>query len=236
MKKFLTIVTTALIAIAVVSCNSEEKPNNEEVRKLPSRTVEHLFDGELKIEIEYFYDVRRRLIKIDRRQGEVVHITYNSDDLPIRVERHNDWRTDIVYQDNGKTIILSSVSLFLNPGYLWTDTLWLNDKGQLIRFKRSKGLNIDKVFSYDSNGNIATVTGWIGYAEYSDIPSIWRHANIPDWFFYWLWYPNMFVMQPQRSGYMFSGFYYTLNADNYVTEIKTKDGNIFLEIEYILVN
>ena len=243
MKKILTILTIATIAIAFVSCSRGE------VKKMPSKMTESFDFSFLDYDVEdvedviyeYFYDEQNRLVKITHTGQSDVNIFYNSDGLPEKVEGL--WwveipNVDIIYQDNGKKIILG------------IDTIWLNEKGQYIKFIRA---NIGgwSEFTYNPNGSIAK---WINagreetscsidgggcgsgdgtLGEYSDIPAIWRHTNAPDWFIFWLM-QNMLVFPFERTGNIAGWGYMETNTDNYLTKLTSHDSVQIRKYEYIL--
>ena len=226
MKKFLTIVTTALIAIAVVSCNSEEKPNNEEVRKLPSRMfVKFHNNPEHHNVVQFTYDEKNRMTRLVRirtnleTHPEHLYITYNSDNLPIRLD--GIVPADIIYQDDNNTVIIHQ------------DTFWLNDKGQIAKHSRS-GNRIE--FTYNSSGNIITVNGVKIDFEYSNIRSIWRYVNMPEWLHRWL-AGRGWVFAEQKYGYfqlLWGNF--ELDENGYIIKIKNDEGQVMFEFEYIFAN
>jgi hypothetical protein len=81
-----------------------------------------------------------------------------------------------------------------------TDTLFLNDKGQVI--KTNDGWS----FTYNSNGNLEKrlytdvngITTTMFIHSYTDIPTIFRHVNMPEWF--WMLFTDMTIMY--NKGYM----------------------------------
>jgi len=244
MKKFLTILTTALIAIAVVSCNSEEKPNNGEVRKLPSKMIQEV-PPELLITNfftnRYFYDEQNRLIRLERTIGademlRVLYFTYNSDGLLINVsESANDF--PITHLENGRKVIVRQ------------DTFWLNDRGLIVRLDRQVqvlGEREVREFIRDTDGHFLNSDGNfvnIGGAEIilSDIPTVWRHVNMPEWLFYWLGFSGLvFPVFPKignvpKSVVSHEPLIFELDANGYVTRVAYFGVSAF-RFEYILAN
>ena len=230
MKKILTILTTASMVMALVSCdkNDHECPICEtieqEVKKMPSKVTQH---RPIPIDIEYFYDVHRRLVKIVQGGSSWVDITYNSDNAPIKLEMM--WDTDIIYQDHGKKITILR------------DTFWLNDEGQFIKWYRNMSSSTIE-FTYNSDGNIIKwyypSTGQEINFSYSDALPIFRYVNVPEWFLFWLHTANALVYPFEKKGYLPSGtdnqISYELDVDNYAIRIKNSDA-LTHEYEYILI-
>ena len=241
MKKILTILTTAVIATALVSCDKDDHEceiPKQEVVKLPSKMTSAI--GQIPIESNYFYDVRKRLVRIERG-SDVIHIIYNSDDLPIRFEGNVHHNFSIKYEDNGKKIILTRQS--------WQITYWLNDKNQPIKHTL---FDHTSEFTYNSDGNISfgkvmkdnDIVVEATYS-YSDIPAVWRHVNAPEWLLHFLYSINQYIyITHQTNGYMPTQivyadetptvtFNYEVDTDNYVIEINDSDGPT-IKYEYIL--
>jgi len=239
MKKNLTIVITIAITMAVtlVSC----KHKDEKVKKLPSRIVSH---EATPFHSELFYDEQNRLIKIIREAYDIVDtlsIAYNINGLPIKLIGGY-WDTvDIIYQNNGRKIIISS------------DTFWLNKKGQFTRW-HEEDIFISK-FTYNSNGNIIK-WHWrsrgneikVEYRyKYSDIRPIFRHVNTPEWLLFWLHHAAI-IFPFEKNGYLplsnlSRKYSYELDMDNYVIKMKIKEDyqleneyEFIFEYEYILAN
>jgi len=241
MKTILTILTTAIVAMSVVSCKTKDK----EVKKLPSK-MEYISPRHHGISIfEYFYDEQNRLIKIATLTGNsssVLHhpmfyITYNSDDLPTKL---GDFLpTDIMYQDN--EIIIRDA------------TLLLNDKGQFTKYFCEPST---KYFSYNSNGNFSKMNSIRSYDgehneeettyNYSDIPAIWRYVNTPEWLLFWLSERKNYTDLFEKNGYLplqkitnfqdttaVVDYIYELDKDYYVTNLKySYDGEKYYEYRY----
>ncbi|MCL2027249.1 MAG: hypothetical protein FWG79_02060 [Bacteroidales bacterium] len=244
MKKILF--TTAIISLLFAGCDKDKEdpndPSTEAVKKLPSKIGS----------TDYQYDDFNRLVKI----GDL-EITYNANHNPVRFN-NGSASADIKYIDN---------SVIFSSDYYWlfsNDSLTLDANGQLVRRLREiygSGYEIWD-FTYNSNGNITEITrtyyrnNLTGYDEivytytytYSNIKSIWRHVNTPDWFFAYLAGELYF---PLKKGYMplqtqYTGFSTTMrkhaylqDSDGYVIQWdmeRTENGNETTEvytIEYV---
>jgi len=262
MKKILTILSIAVMAISVVSCerDDETQQDSNEVRKLPSRITTNPLRGgrpDFYWSHSFWYDAQNRLTKIvsENATPGVLHIFYNSDNTLEKLEKvlENGRTTTVTFEHNSNQVIVTSV----NPHYQgsfysignWVDTLWLNENQQVVQ------INSYMFLEYDSNGNFVRFrrTGENSTESelfYTNIPAVWRHANIPAWFFKirLTWFS---VMHPFTStkGYMVkkeiapnwkSEYSYTLDDDGYpktTTIDRLENPRIFtLTIEYILAN
>jgi len=251
MKKLLTIVTTALIAIAVVSCNSEEKPNNEEVRKLPSRVSEHNIIADLTHNTYYLYDEQNRLIRMIR--FDTFDISYRSDGKPEKVLRNGS--PMFVFEFVGNQVFvggdfpvftLSNRGQVLRHYYYPATTTYhytFSENGSLIKIYTYMLAGSDSLFRINENKIIP-----------SNVPAIFRHVNTPEWLLWLL--PSRL---PYKYGYMPATIetaipigeeqtiilttttQFQLNADGYAIEITWFDNGettpvVRHTIEYIFAN
>jgi len=216
MKKLLTLLIIVVTAIVSVSFK------NEEVRKLPSKIMFYV-ENDIWSLWEYFYDEQNRLIKI-ATSTENLDIIYDADGLPLKMKSmvsENIFNIGVTYQNNGKKIIIQQ------------DTLWLNDKGQFTNARISifDGINTS-YFTYNSNEDIIKKSeGYEVNLTFSDIPSMWRHVNTPEWFLAWLGFKRGVIFPLEKNGYLVSQqqildnepvlYIYELDTDNYVTRMQS---------------
>jgi len=256
MKKILTILTAAtIVAMFGVACNDkDENPTDNEVKKLPSKITNGRPQSSNPSHwiFSFNYDDQNRLTKIvsDSTSAGTLDIFYNTDNTIKKMEQilRNGRTTVITFQYNGNQVFAETVSNNpSNPSGI--DTLWLNDNGQMIQ------LNSYWFFEYNSNGNVIKYrwAGSIPYeieATYTDIPAVWRYANIPAWIFdqniEWFSFMDPFTI---TKGYMIketnrispnlkSRYSYTLDKDGYpetaTYNYTTNTYDHAFTIEYIL--
>jgi len=231
MKKFLTKLIIVAIAITFVSCNRGEK-----VKKLPSKIIYHDFVDSAVIWdwSEFFYDEQNRLIRVIKMgkmyesvswefgtrdtiypHDDTLNIIYNSVGLPVKLV-FGSYDYEIAYLNNGKKIVI----LDDNTTRFNFDTIWLNDKGQVIKSYDNVGHLWEH--TYNSKGNISVQRHYGQYEDYEDgqyydyefinkvthsrIRSVFRHVNTPDWFMFWLsklWLNNSDYFHPfEKKGYL----------------------------------
>jgi len=232
MKKLHISFFTLALLVVFVSCKSK----SEEIKKLPSKIIYYYFgdDSTLIWDLnEFFYDEQNRLIKVTKKgQGyywvdEDLHFTgtncypddtlsiiYNSDGLPVKLVIGL-YDYEIAYFDNGKKIVI----LDDDTTYFNRDTLWLNDKGQVVKSYDNIGHLWEH--TYNSKGNIKEqrlLGQWVDeYGQYHDyeikhkitysrIHPIFRHVNTPEWILFWLselWLNNSPYFHPfEKNGYL----------------------------------
>ena len=209
MKKIL--ITTAIISLLFAGCNKEK----DKVMKLPSkRTATTLTSSRhhpLDDTIHFRYDDLNRLVSINNRHGSIT-ITYNADHTPRRVVAGN-WsysgapNETIFFQYDNNLVITT---------FCWTScilTLTLNVDKQLMKWTVDcpEGDKFMKDFTYNSNGNIIKRKTWnsrdtITTATYSDVKSIWRYVNIPDWFLFFFSNRYFFVFCVGDDSWSYWGF------------------------------
>jgi len=180
-------------------------------------------------------------------------ITYNSEGLPTQVKSHN-YSTIITYYDSGRTIVLSRDPSRIRARTqlgeekfitLLPDTIFLNEKGQRAKLVSVgiTGRQTIRKFYTDStgrvrpsriieNGNVydllADTNRARNYTVYSEIPCVWRHVNMPEWFRFWL--GTSYALRPlgrgnylplrHVSGDSVNEYTYELDDDNYVVKMQ----------------
>ena len=253
MKKLLTIVTTALIAISIVSCDrNDDKPNNEEIqeeiRKLPSKMIHERTHGMFFDSHEYFYDEQNRIIRIERNHNasggittQERHFTYNSEGLLVNIyDLVNNF--PVTHLENGRKVIVRQ------------DTFWLNERGLIVRLDRQppSGEREVREFIRDTDGRFLNSDGnFVNFAgtkiTFSNIPTMWRHVNMPEWLYYWLGLSGFPFSIFPKIGYLHqlfiatdNQFVFEVDANNYVTRATFPTGGLgfysYFEFEYIFAN
>jgi len=279
MKKLLFL--TAIISLLFVGCNNDNEnddpndPSTETVRLLPSRMVKML--GQERVtEIHLEYDNFNRLVRIAEVGEGAFEVAYNQDHTPATIKLGG--ATMATFQYYGNLVLVRSR---IEDYHYWNiDTLTINTNGQLIRRRSStfidwseltpfRGYQFECNFFYNAWGNVGRIEhSFVGFSSgstnfgYSDIKSIFRHVNIPDWF---LFYLNFYILNSarfsersiinnsfyldgffNRTGYMISSingdyvrFSYELDSDGYVIRMNrewrdnNRRNNDNWRIEYI---
>ena len=178
---------TAIVSLLLVGCNNDNgdydpnDPSRETVRLLPSRIS---FDGGGGIDLQY--DDLNRLVRLVS-WGDTTVITYDANNNPVRMEGNN---VAVTFLYEGKQVFIA--------GQRWSslisDTLTLNANGQVVKrvswsyntwdgWRRSS----QEEFFYNLTGNVVRIMEnnyhQILYS-YSNVRSVFRHVNAPDWFIF----------------------------------------------------
>ena len=193
--------TTAIISLLFASCDKER--SNKEIAKLPSKIASAMsvwsfndipenwepnsFDTTI-----YQYDNLNRLTKIISG-NDTIEIIYNrNENNPIKTMRGREVEYTFEYSHNQVTIYSNNLSYEHEIKIVLT----IDANGRITKEQRYNWYN-DHYFSpiikysYNSNGNLIGLVPEGGFYEethsfiYSNILSIWRDANVPDWFMYW---------------------------------------------------
>ena len=260
MKKILF--ATAIIGLLFAGCDKDPNnggdPETEAVRKLPSKMI---LDNVLEVN-SFEYDERNRLIrKIEPGSGLSMTISYDVNDNPVRIGYG--WNSESgtrTFQYSGNQIFVLRSDDYGSR----RDTLTIDVNGQLVELKwEQHGREImerreTQSFKYDSRGNLTDIV-WISYDTFTDdtttrkytithseVKSLWRHINMPDWFWYYSFFYGFDIFLGCKTGYMPSqidfreyGAYkyaYGLDADGYVRQMDMMaSGSVFmvLTFEYI---
>ncbi|MCL2683454.1 MAG: hypothetical protein FWE63_08280 [Bacteroidales bacterium] len=229
--------------------NSGYNPENESVKKLPSKEI---WTGGIGERMYQYDDLNRLITIIGVMDNHRYDIWYNDDHTPakLRSTYGSGERVDtFLYKDN-------QVFIFTPPYIDYATIITLNSKGEILQTRHPGGFTTNYI--YNSNGNVSKTTNSYGeittITHYSSIPSMFRHVNTPDWFIYyysWLGGYGNLIFNFSKKGYMCSFVsdgnvqydnYYTYEVDSdgygYVTkrEISNKDGSdkYLWTYEYIL--
>jgi len=236
---------TAIVSLLFAGCNNDNEnydpndPSTETVRLLPSKWISS--GGSSPDTIRFLYDNLNRLeaTELWRRHGLSggITITYNVNDNPIA--------TDIwcrgQFRYSGNFVFVPRCG---NSNWSWSyDTLTISVDGRL---DTRKVRNSTTYLSYNSSGNLIKIVErhhayqwmeeWSDTTEifYSNVRSIWRHINIPEWFLAYLavndllTFPVEFAckrMMPARikssrsDGVTEINFAYRLDANGYVVQM-----------------
>lgn len=212
-----TFLLFAAMHLLLMSCNENKLDNNpidENMRKLPKRTVGLAVypDGSSLIigpDETYQYDDLYRLDKVVDADGRILRLTYNSDNTPAKFgNTAYRYTEDTIFVDNGS--------------YQSIDTLILNSEDQLVK-RMNKGYDYDYSYKYDSNGNLIEINNngsELVKMGYSKLPSIWEHVNMPGWFIcyhfgdYHNLNGNMVLKYTQSKKEATTNISYELNSDS----------------------
>ncbi len=240
-----------IAALALFSACEKDKfkldVENESVKKLPESIYRN---GNLECGFQYDNLNRLTTITYDRNSSYYsVRISYNERNAPISVRRSYD-----PYSSYNDTIVYKDNQVFIMSQYYYgsydTAIITLNSAEEMGQARYSNYLS-DYTYTYNSNGNLSTITyrsSSMGSSsainiQYSTAPSIFRHVNTPDWFF--IYYSNLIFRNYNsfywnKKGYMFgstyrleygeminSSYYHTYETDSdgygYVREINPID-------------
>ena len=220
MKKILF--TTAIIGFIFASCNKDNE--EKEVKKLPSKFI---YDSNVRI-LEY--DNQNRLTKFTFSENVYQIFSYNSDGTLSKITRFIDGNEDHVntFHYNG-----NQAFMFRGDSPDTALIFTINSNGELesysfeeFDFEEEESLWWQITLTYNSNGNVTklefpvTETPEVRVFTYSDVKSIFRYVNMPDWFLLWF-----FEFEYSKNGYMvsqinfgggdISNFTYTTDTNGY---------------------
>jgi len=182
MKKLFLVFAAAGLLLA--SCSNDD---NDNARRLPSQiTMMSLneFGEPDHWYIEFAYDDQNRLIRmVNRGEGgsfaDTLHFFYETGNTPVRAEGTGGNRT-MEFQHVGNQIIIQQSDDWEE----WTTTLTLNANMQIVS-------SFGGTFEYDANGSLISID-WgnpddgILTFTHTNIRSIFRYANIPNWMTSWM--------------------------------------------------
>ncbi|MDR2907255.1 MAG: hypothetical protein LBU91_04620 [Bacteroidales bacterium] len=206
-KLFLSLATVGLLFTA---CD-KDKNKNDGTNKLPSKmtTVYTYSNGDEPEEyfVAFEYDGQNRMTKLTWDDGSYDEFSYNADNTLSKCFEYDAWDTtycqrEFIYSGNLMFIKWSNWYSQGEP-ITWNETMdtVTLENGRMTKWISRYG-DIE-TFTYNSNGNI-TRSEYQYYGnsyytdyEYTDIPSIFRHANVPDWVFWW-----EIGAELSKSGYM----------------------------------
>ena len=232
MKKLL--LSLAMFGFLFAACNK----NNNETKKLPSKITNTWLSegGTPNSWFQVFeYDNQNRITKIiswDGRSWEdTMRFTYGTGNMPIKMVangRDGEYvgQRENTFERRGNLILITRESEDRRS----VDTVELNANNQIVRWllDGEGGANVE----YNANGNINKLT-WSGGSVreifYSNVKSIFRYANVPDWFMFWVFeleYPAQGYMPTEIHGSngLIGSWAYTLNGDWVATRTATWEG------------
>ena len=205
------------------------------VKKLPSK-ITNTWLGEGGTPNNQFqtfeYDNQNRLTKIISWDGrgweDTLQFTYEATgNMPVKMVANGRDGEDVNQRENtferrGNRILITRGST--------VDTAELNANNQVVRWllDGEAGASIE----YNANGNISKLTwggGSVREIFYSDVKSIFRYANVPGWFMFWVFeleYPAQGYMPTEihGSGGLIGTWNYTLDGDWVATRTATWEG------------
>jgi len=193
MKKIVFI--AMLCNLLFVACKKENETTTHQV---PARKIEN---GRLTI---FQYDNQNRLIREifvwGAEDRDTIEYVYNPDGTPKKILRLGKLDGDVEFIYSGNHTILK-----ISSRWNWAQDLMAYDTAKFMLNPNGEIVNMEAwgvlaSFTYNSNGNITAVDYGSERADmlYSDVPSIWRHVNVPNWFFAVVW-GDFWV---SKTGYM----------------------------------
>ncbi len=206
MKKVL--LSLAAFSIVCVGCNKDDDKTTD---KLPSKmTYSITYPDEAEEPniwfIAFEYDGQNRMTKISYSDGGYDEISYNSDNTISKIFEFDGYdtaycQTECTY--NGNSMVIKRTNWY----HQGDSVSWRNDRDTLTLSDGRVTKQVDgertQTFTYNANGNVTryeyaygTYSGGTDF-EYTDIKSIFRNVNMPDWLLRWEVDDNY-----SKSGYM----------------------------------
>jgi len=238
MKKLLFL--TAIVSLLFVGCNNDNEnydpndPSRETVRLLPLR----IWYGDSGITFEH--DEFNRLIRMFDSGSDSNRntIAYNAQHNPVVLRQvHRNFTGEIYETVTTFQYHNNQVLIARNNGSTQYDTLTINANGSL---EEMRSHNLVERYFYNTAGDLilieritrrwdgSTTTNFI-HIDYSDVKSIFRHQNAPNWFRVWFWrndielFVGLYHMPSSIRGLSDGdgnmSFSYELDADGYVRQM-----------------
>jgi len=229
MKKLLFL--TAIVSLLFVGCNNDNEnydpndPSGETVRLLPLR----IWFGDSGITFEHD-EFNRWVGSFAFDWDSIIYtFTYNVDHNPVVWIRRSEGQEEVT------TFQYHNNQVFIARNNTQDDTLTINANGSL---EEMRSHNLVKRYFYNTAGDLilieritrrwdgSTTTNFI-HIDYSDVKSIFRHQNTPNWFRIWFWgndlelFGGLYHMPSSIRGHSdwYVSFSYELDADGYVRQM-----------------
>ncbi|MCL2027861.1 MAG: hypothetical protein FWG79_05160 [Bacteroidales bacterium] len=245
MKKLILPLVT--FGILFNACN---KDKNEESKKLVSKITYSWMNnsGPGSSADNFEYDDQNRLVKYywtiegSTERRETTFVYSGNSNTPTKLVHTNKYYGEEEYSYEELFEYVGNQVLRISSGGDGSDTLFLtvDANGRVTKENYGARSSSEYNFVYNSNGNIEKrIYSYIDWEDgtpvvseliltYSDVKSVFRHANVTDWLM-WLRFNVLF----SKSGYMLGGyqsvgqsgitnFAYTVDADGYaLTRVET---------------
>ena len=187
-------------------------------------------------ELKYHYDEKSRLDKVVHKDGLIERVTYLENNKPHKL--------------GNKTFTYLKDTVFVDSDqYRGTDTLIISSHNKLLKFINKKtdiNYKNNYTYIYNDDGCLVELKYHNDYSlkiEYSNIPSIWKNVDLPEWFIIYQFgnlankngfMPSKYIIEYDWYNFGSLTFYFTydLNNDNLPSMMKMKISSESSEYEY----